>query len=222
MSMWLAIAIGLVACAVLAWIYTHLTREEAEQPVLDNASFFETAWMHETRTPALAAMAASVPTMSETTPTRKAKVDPIILRKELTQDPARIGYSQLDYTQCANLLNMKPTLPNPEQQKTVSSPPDRADILSCLTPAEILKLYTMPTLLEDVAWSIHAGTRERDPLVSAFASMLGAGSKKSFESLLNQTQADPAYKEFIDGKSRAEELGLPFIKAADVQNALVG
>lgn len=147
-----------------------------------------------------------------------------ILRDEIQNDPAGIGYADLgdNYAAIAAAMNARPMIDNPVTE--APQVPKRLgirDLFGAITPAEARALYMIPGFRDDVQEAAEAGDRVALQMYIAIgAPDLSENSIAALTALMQQTEDDPAWSAQIPGQSRATVLGVAPVRASDVQEAM--
>lgn len=140
----------------------------------------------------------------------------------LQNEIMRIEYSVLRDTQnyqgIADALNTQPLIGNPQPQQQTPKRLTMIDIFTAITPTEARALYMIPGYRADVEKAVLSGDRQALAMYIAIAGNdLGNSSRTKLQALLAETEADPAWREKVQGQSRAQVLGLGQVQASDVQ-----
>ncbi len=147
-----------------------------------------------------------------------------ILRSEIKDDPAKLGYAELgdDYPAIAALLNQRDEIENPTPQgQTPKRLSVLADMFTAILPAEAFGLLSVPGLLDRIERAVEQNNRPAmTALFTIISFQLTQGSRNAITSKLAETEPDPAWSPTVTQPSRAEALGLPVVSEHDVQAVL--
>lgn len=145
-----------------------------------------------------------------------------VLKTELANPDYADLVAEQNYPAIANLLNNRPSIPNPTPQADVPKIPTIEEVVTLVTRQEafaISETRTYDRVLDalrqrNLAWII--GNTE---------TLLAGGilSQSSYDAIiakLEETELDPNYQSQIPGQSRAEVLGIYPVADSQVQEAL--
>lgn len=146
-----------------------------------------------------------------------------ILKTELAKPEYAelVNVEQQNYPAIAQLLNNKPSIPNPVPQEAVWKCPTILELFGAITPTEAIELYKIPWLVADIRTSIDLKNQANlQAYFLMIQALVSAESQANLQALLTATQLDPSYQSQIPGQSKAEELGIYPVNEIDVQGAL--
>jgi hypothetical protein len=145
-----------------------------------------------------------------------------ILKTELNS----IEYADLvksqNYPAIADLLNNRPSIPNPVPQANVPKIPTIEEVITLVKPQEVFAISETKTYDR----VLDALRQKNLTLIIGNTQTLLAGgvlSQSSYDAIiakLEETEPDPSYQSQIPGQSRAEDLGVYPVNASQVQEAL--
>ena len=144
-----------------------------------------------------------------------------ILKTELENEQYADLIDLQDYQAIADQLNHQPMTLNPLPQGRVWKCPEMLDLFGALTPGEALELYKIPNLVSDIRLSVDL--KSKDNLMAYLMIVQGLISPESagkIQSLLEATEDDPGYQQYIKSESRAQQLGIYPVSSFEVQGAL--
>jgi hypothetical protein len=144
-----------------------------------------------------------------------------ILKTELQNEQYADLVDSQDYQAIANQLNYQPLILNPLPQGKVWKCPEMLDLFGALTPGEALELYKIPNLVSDIRLSVDL--RSKDNLMAYLMivqGLISAESASKIQVLLEATEDDPGYQQYIKGESRSQQLGIYPVSSFEVQGVL--
>jgi hypothetical protein len=142
-----------------------------------------------------------------------------ILAAELALPQYAEAMSQQDYEGIAATLNAQPMIPNPTPQPQRDKFIDEETFVKTLKPQEIVTCYGQNgALVEEYRQSLQQNDRKiTRQYWRGLKTLLSAETVTALEAMHDQKEPDPTWAAQIPGPSRADELGLPVVTAADVQ-----
>lgn len=144
-----------------------------------------------------------------------------ILKTELENEQYADLIGLQDYQAIADQLNYQPMTLNPLPQGRVWKCPEMLDLFGALTPGEALELYKIPNLVSDIRLSVDL--KSKDNLMAYLMIVQGLISPESagkIQALLEATEDDLGYQQYIKSESRAQQLGIYPVSSFEVQGAL--
>ena len=144
-----------------------------------------------------------------------------ILKTELQNEEYANLINLQDYEGIAFKLNYQPLVLNSSLPNKVWKSPKLLDFFNTLSLSEVLELYKIPNLISDIRTSVDS--KNKDNLIAYLQIVQTLISKESADKIqliLEQTENDPEYQQYIKGDSRAQQLGIYPVSSSDVQGAL--
>lgn len=151
-----------------------------------------------------------------------------ILRDEINNDPAGIGYADLgdNYDAIAAAMNERPMIDNPvTEAPQVPVKPTLAQLFSAAmqadAPGTLTAIEKFGNLFDLATRAIVSGdVAGIQAHLAIFGSQMNDAGKAALAATVSQTQDDPTWSVQIPGQSRATVLGVVPVRPADVQEAM--